>query len=95
MDRHGCRTSKPVCDPASLRARPLLDLTSGYVARAAAYLPKQAAQTPWLIRQNYILDMLTMKLSGMDDGILKFGSPFPTARKDKREEELTVSSADD
>jgi monooxygenase len=95
MDRHGCRTSKPVCDPASLRARPLLDLTSGYVARAAADLPKQAAQKPWLIRQNYILDMLTMKLSGMDDGILKFGSPSPTARKDTREEELTASSADD
>src|ERR1700741_4856955 len=95
MDRHDCRISKPVCAPASLRARPLLDLTSGYVARAAAGLPKQAAQKPWLIRQNYILDMLTMKLSGMDDGILKFGLASPSAGKDTREEKLTASSADD
>jgi monooxygenase len=95
MDRHGCRTCKPLCDPASLQARPLLDLTSGYVARAVADLPKQAAQKPWLIRQNYILDMLTMKLSGMEDGILKFGLPSPSARKDTREEALTASSTDD
>jgi hypothetical protein len=74
-----------------LDAKPLLDLTSGYVARAAAYLPKQAAQEPWRIRQNYILDMLTMKVSRLEDGILKFGAPAPATRHTP-EESTTLSS---
>jgi cation diffusion facilitator CzcD-associated flavoprotein CzcO len=72
MDRRGYRTCKPICDPASLVERPLLNLNSGYVMRASADLPKQGGKKPWVIRQNYILDMLTMKLSLMEDGILTF-----------------------
>ncbi len=72
MDRKGYRTCMPVCDPSSLEAKPLLDLTSGYIQRAAANLPKQSSHKPWFIRQNYILDMLTMKLGRLDDGVLKF-----------------------
>jgi len=72
MDRRGYRTCKPVCDPASLEAQPLLNLNSGYVQRSAADLPKQGGKEPWTIRQNYILDMLTMKFSRMEDGILIF-----------------------
>lgn len=72
MDRRGYRTCKPLCDPASLDANPLLNLNSGYVLRAAADLPKQGGEKPWLIQQNYVFDMLTMKLSRVDDGILKF-----------------------
>jgi cation diffusion facilitator CzcD-associated flavoprotein CzcO len=72
MDRKGYRTCMPECDPASLKAKPLLNLNSGYVLRAAADLPKQAGKKPWYIRQNYLLDMLTMKLSRIEDGILKF-----------------------
>jgi len=73
MDRLGYCTCKPVCDPTSLAEQPLLNLSSGYVRRAAADLPKQGGKKPWVIRQNYILDMLTMKLSRMEDGILTFG----------------------
>jgi len=80
MGRRGYRTCKPVCDPASMQARPLLNLTSGYVARAAANLPKQGAEKPWLVRQNYILDLFTMRLSRMEDGILKFGLSLPATR---------------
>lgn len=94
MERRGYRTCMPGCDLASMQTRPLLDLTSGYVARAAANLPKQAGRKPWLIRQNYILDMLTMKLSRMEDGILHFGLPV-TTRNNTREETLIASSAND
>ena len=95
MDRHGYRTCEPRCNPASLEARPLLGLTSGYVLRAAANLPKQAAEKPWIIRQNYILDMLTMKLGRIKDGTLKFRAPHPVTRTDMPEEVPTVSSAHD
>ena len=73
MDRQGDRVCRPLCDPASLDENPLLNLNSGYVLRAAADLPKQGGKKPWLIRQNYIFDMITMKLSRIEDGTLKFG----------------------
>ena len=95
MERRGYRTCTPVCDPASLEARPLLNLKSGYVLRAAANLPKQGGKKPWLIRQNYILDMMTMKLTRLEDGILKFGAAAPVARADVPEELASVSAADD
>jgi len=80
MDRHGYRTCMPACDSASMGARPLLDLTSGYVQRAAEGLPKQGACKPWRIRQNYILDMLTMKWAPLEDGVLRFTAALPATR---------------
>ena len=38
------------------RARPLLDLTSGYVQRAIDRFPQQGDRGPWRVRQNYVLD---------------------------------------
>jgi len=95
MDRHRYRACRPACDSATLAARPLLDLTSGYVQRAAADLPKQAAERPWRIRQNYILDMLTMKLGRMEDGFLKFEPAFPARAAEIPARTRTAYSADD
>ena len=86
MGRHGYRTCKPVCDPASMQARPLLNLTSGYIARSAAKLPKQGQEKPWLVRQNYILDLFTMRWSRMEDGILRFGLSLPATRSSTPQE---------
>ncbi|HXJ87408.1 MAG TPA: NAD(P)/FAD-dependent oxidoreductase [Candidatus Binatia bacterium] len=90
MDRHGYRTCRPACDAASLEAKPLLSLTSGYVQRAAADLPKSATKAPWLIRQNYIRDMLTMKLRRLEDGVLEFSRAIPIRRADLPEEVSAV-----
>ena len=90
MDRRGYRTCTPVCDPASLEPRPLLNLTSGYVQRAAADLPKSASKPPWLIRQNYIRDLMTMKFSRLQDGILKFSKAAAMRRADAPEEVSAV-----
>jgi len=95
MDRHRYRTCTPACDPASLEAQPLLDLTSGYVLRATANLPKQGAEKPWRIRQNYILDMLAMKLGRIEDGVLKFGAPLPATRAEMPGGMPAAYSADD
>ena len=89
MDRHGYRTCRPACDTASLEPKPLLSLTSGYVMRAAADLPKSATSAPWLIKQNYIRDMLTMKLSRIEDGILQFAPAVRVMRADVAEEVST------
>jgi monooxygenase len=90
MDRRGYRTCTPRCDGASLEPRPLLNLTSGYVQRAAADLPKSATKAPWFIRQNYIRDLLTMKFGRLEDGILQFSKTVAIRRGDVQEEVSAV-----
>lgn len=55
---------------------------------------KQAGKKPWLVRQNYLLDILTMKYRTIRDGVLKFEAPSHHAN-DKRERIMTVSRAGD
>jgi monooxygenase len=59
MDRHGYDQFVPQADPGEVERRPLLGLTSGYVTRVAEQMPMQGSKTPWYLRQNYILDLLT------------------------------------
>ena len=92
MQRRGYRTCMPLCDPTTMESRPLLNLSSNYVLRAAANLPKQSRKSPWAIKQNYILDMLMMKLTRMEDGVLQFGNTIP-AKFTQPEEIETAASA--
>ena len=75
MDRRGYDIATPRASGESetdTELRPLLDLTSGYVARANSALPKQGSKAPWYLRQNYILDFLTMQLGRVDDRTMTF-----------------------
>jgi cation diffusion facilitator CzcD-associated flavoprotein CzcO len=72
MDRHGYRQCLPRPDESILDPRPLLGLTSGYVRRSVDHLPKQGSKAPWCFRQNYVLDLLAMKLGPVDDGTMVF-----------------------
>jgi cation diffusion facilitator CzcD-associated flavoprotein CzcO len=60
MDAHGYRSAVPEFD-GGVAGRPLLTLTSGYVRRSADALPKQGRSAPWVLRQNYPLDMLSTR----------------------------------
>ncbi|WP_420753403.1 flavin-containing monooxygenase [Rhodococcus sp. O3] len=51
------------------RTRPLLDLSSGYVQRAAGILPRQGTRNPWRMRQNYLLDLPTMRFGRIDESM--------------------------
>ena len=57
-----------------------MDLTSGYVQRAVAMLPKQGAKPPWRVYQNYAKDIGLLRFGGIDDGVLRFTRP-PDARR--------------
>lgn len=70
MRRKGYRTAVPSYTGDGER-RPLLGLNSGYIHRAEKTLPKQGAHSPWLMRQNYFLDLPTMRL-GRVDRAMKF-----------------------
>jgi hypothetical protein len=56
MRRHGYAVATPQV-PAG-RGRPLLDLASGYVKRALDKFPRQGERDPWLVRQNYLRDVV-------------------------------------
>ena len=73
MDKHGYASATPVADP-STPTRPFVDFTSGYVQRAISFLPRQGEKAPWRLYQNYLLDLLTLRYSRVDDGTLKFAA---------------------
>ncbi len=58
MDRHGYASVVPAPD-RPLARRPLLDLASGYIQRAADAFPRQGDRGPWRVRQNYVLDAVS------------------------------------
>jgi cation diffusion facilitator CzcD-associated flavoprotein CzcO len=72
MDRRGYDQVVPHAVPHDVEQRPLLDLSSGYVARAADALPKQGTKAPWSLRQNYLLDLLTTRFARIDNPSLAF-----------------------
>jgi cation diffusion facilitator CzcD-associated flavoprotein CzcO len=81
MDRSGAQRCVPRKIDPSIRAEPLLNLTSGYVQRALGRLPKQGSKRPFKTYQNYIVDALTVRLGKIDDGNLEFTHGSPTVDK--------------
>jgi cyclohexanone monooxygenase len=73
MDARGQAIAVAQRDPSVAEA-PFLDFSSGYVERARHLLPKQGARKPWQVYQNYLRDLLTLRLGRIDDGVLRFGA---------------------
>ncbi len=74
MDRIGADSATPTPEAGqTLEAEPMLDFSSGYVQRALHYLPKQGSRAPWKLRQNYVMDLITLRHKSVDDGSLVFG----------------------
>ena len=71
MDEHGYRTCTPTAPPDTGR-RPILDLTSGYVQRGLASMPKQGTDMPWRVQQHYLRDRRVMRRRRVDDEGLRF-----------------------
>ncbi|MFF0270788.1 flavin-containing monooxygenase [Kribbella sp. NPDC004536] len=66
-----CRADVPPTDYDAPR-RPVVDLTSGYVRRAADILPRQGTHGPWRLRQNYPRDLLSLRFTPVTDGVMRF-----------------------
>ena len=56
MATHGYAVATPQTPGGT--GRPLLDLSSGYVQRALDKFPRQGDRDPWLVRQNYLRDVI-------------------------------------
>jgi monooxygenase len=81
MDSHGYRKSVPELSDPSVTEMPLLDFTSGYVLRSLHEFPKQGSKEPWKLRQNYVLDIRTIRRGPIDDGAMRFSNPAPRGSK--------------
>ena len=73
MDRHGYAVATPERG-AGIEPLPFIDLSSGYVQRASAHLPKQGSKAPWHVTQDYLRDIVTLRFGRIADGTLKFAS---------------------
>jgi cation diffusion facilitator CzcD-associated flavoprotein CzcO len=71
MDANGYTRAVPVRDP-SVPERPFLDFEPGYVLRSLDELPKQGSKAPWRLSMTYALDVATVRLGRVDDGVLQF-----------------------
>ena len=60
--------------------KPAINLNSGYIRRGIEFLPKQGSRRPWKFHQNYLLDMLDLRFSAVDDGTMEF-TRLPNGRR--------------
>jgi monooxygenase len=72
MDRHGYKQCMPHNVDPTVDELPALSFTSGYVQRSIAQMPKQGSKRPWRLYQNYALDLVTLRLGKVDDGVMKY-----------------------
>jgi hypothetical protein len=72
MDEHRLAAATPrLADPTVERV-PLVDFTSGYIARAAGTLPSQGSKAPWRLHQNYFRDLLALRYGALQDEAMEF-----------------------
>jgi len=85
MDRKGYDQCVARLRDPDMESQPLLNLTSGYVRRSVDEFPKQGSRAPWKQHQNYLLDLLSLKLGAVDDRALEFSRrPDDSAESLKR-----------
>jgi monooxygenase len=71
MDRKGHEIAVPRAK-GEVGRRPLLDFSSGYIARASAALPVQGTEKPWRVPQNYFHDLATLGFGKVTDDAIEF-----------------------
>jgi cation diffusion facilitator CzcD-associated flavoprotein CzcO len=92
MDRHGYA----VCMPrlrGPVGEEPLLDFTSGYVQRSLSELPKQGSRAPWKLYQNYLLDLITLRMGSVTDSMFFARRLQPARETDQNRESFAAVSA--
>jgi cation diffusion facilitator CzcD-associated flavoprotein CzcO/acetyl esterase/lipase len=74
MDRTATRQCTPRRSDPGMAQEPTLDFTSGYVQRGIARFPKQGTRAPWKLYQNYLRDLVSLRLGRVEDGEMQFGN---------------------
>ena len=77
MDARGYDRATPVPPRDEPADQPFLDFTSGYVQRGLHELPKQGRRAPWKLHQNYLLDLVLLRLGRVEDEGIVFSRGRP------------------
>ncbi|MGK5115738.1 MULTISPECIES: flavin-containing monooxygenase [unclassified Geodermatophilus] len=82
MAARGFATCTPVAPPEG-GTEPFIGLSSGYVRRSLAALPRQGARAPWRLYQNYLRDVVLMRHGPLEDAGVRFAPrrPAPAAEE--------------
>jgi cation diffusion facilitator CzcD-associated flavoprotein CzcO len=72
MRKTGARTCVPPVPAPEEALLPWVDFSSGYFQRAMQQMPRQGSRAPFKLNQNYLSDLLAMRLGAVDDGAMKF-----------------------
>ena len=75
MDKKGFTQALPQGDMESVDIDPILNLSSGYIARRADDMPKQGKEMPWRMHHNYLLDILHLGYGSVNDTAMQFSRP--------------------
>jgi hypothetical protein len=73
--------------------RPFIDLTSGYIQRSLATLPKQGDRPPWRLYQNWFRDILALRFGALEDGTMEFARAGASATGETPAAERSLSVA--
>jgi monooxygenase len=79
MRDHGHEIATPLAPPPSMPTEPFIDFNAGYVLRAIDSLPRQGAESPWRLHQNWFRDVKLLRRGPVDDWI-EFSSRAPSRR---------------
>ncbi|HUL66719.1 MAG TPA: NAD(P)/FAD-dependent oxidoreductase [Burkholderiaceae bacterium] len=72
MRGHGFVQCTPHIGNTPPAALPWIDFSSGYFQRALDRFPKQGAESPWRLNQNYLRDLLALRFGRLNDRVMQF-----------------------
>lgn len=75
MDKKGYKQCTPRQNDKSLELKPFSDFSAGYLQRQINNLPKQGSKKPWLLKQNYVFDLMNIRHGEIENEVLEFTSP--------------------
>jgi monooxygenase len=75
MRRHRVRQCTPTVTDPDMPLADWVDFSSGYIRRSIHLFPKRGTKAPWMLKQNYIHDLLALRYGRVDDGAMVFSRP--------------------
>ncbi|GAB2711431.1 flavin-containing monooxygenase [Nocardia thraciensis] len=74
MREHDYGTFEVVPEPGDISSQSLMGgaLTSGYITRGDAVMPRQGTRGPWKVINNYFRDRALLRKGPLEDGVMRF-----------------------
>jgi cation diffusion facilitator CzcD-associated flavoprotein CzcO len=76
----GLRQCTPTLTDPDMPLADWVDFSSGYIRRSIHRFPKRGMKAPWLLKQNYIHDLFTLRHGRIEDGALVLSNPAAPQR---------------